>query len=480
VEEQNGADAGSPPKKQAKAQSSLGKIRIPSLPGAVPTVLHSEAPKTQAPKLAITTTLPKISFKRRPTSVTTPHIKLKTQGKAPVRPVGVGYDSEAEDVEIDPAIESQVILRFENDENGDCEYLQNAIKEKKLGLPISKGGADVMLRFFEREGRRAMITVRGRHYAAAMLDLPCVIESMKSWDKRGWWKSADVCQILFVLGRCANEEEARKYQLPPEVDAKHWLYPHGLTPPMHWVRKRRFRSRVSYRTIEAVEAEVERLLEADQEVWDQGGTSTYGWVDLDKEQRERELAEEDEEEEPEGEGEGYYGAVVDGYEYNAENVEIEAEEDEEDELAALMQAGLEEAEMEIEVEPSTAAVTPGGTTTLHLSPEALLPTGITSDSGATPASQTQTDTGDEADETGDDVGNEVDEEDEEEIARQQELAQQREEIEDLKKEIAAAEEQVQKQRNPLLQQRAAAKVKSLKTDLQLKLANLGEDGEEED
>src|SRR5579871_468463 len=59
VEEQNGEEAGSPPKKQAKAQPSLGKIRIPSLPGTIPIALHSAAPKTKAPKLAITTSIPK-------------------------------------------------------------------------------------------------------------------------------------------------------------------------------------------------------------------------------------------------------------------------------------------------------------------------------------------------------------------------------------------------------------------------------------
>jgi transcription initiation factor TFIID subunit 7 len=42
-----------------------------------------------------------------------------------------------------------------------------------------------------------------------------------------------------------------------------FIWPHGITPPLHQVRKRRFRRRVNRRTIESVEQEVERLLEQD-------------------------------------------------------------------------------------------------------------------------------------------------------------------------------------------------------------------------
>ncbi|OAV86150.1 hypothetical protein PTTG_30055 [Puccinia triticina 1-1 BBBD Race 1] len=41
------------------------------------------------------------------------------------------------------------------------------------------------------------------------------------------------------------------------------IYPHGLTPPLHHVQKRRFRKRLNKRTIETVERAVERLLEED-------------------------------------------------------------------------------------------------------------------------------------------------------------------------------------------------------------------------
>lgn len=42
-----------------------------------------------------------------------------------------------------------------------------------------------------------------------------------------------------------------------------FICPHGITPPLHHVRKRRFRKRLNKRTIETVERAVERLLEED-------------------------------------------------------------------------------------------------------------------------------------------------------------------------------------------------------------------------
>lgn len=146
----------------------------------------------------------------------------------------------------------------------DCDYLRQAIEEKRFGPP-SRGGADVSFKALTRDGRRSVVTIRGHIYAATLVDLPCIVEAMKSWDKRGWYKSADICQMLLVLGRVASEEEAKTYPLPKDIDATSWQFAHGLTPPLRWVRKRRFRKRISNRTIETVELEVARLLKEDME-----------------------------------------------------------------------------------------------------------------------------------------------------------------------------------------------------------------------
>ena len=44
-----------------------------------------------------------------------------------------------------------------------------------------------------------------------------------------------------------------------------YIWPHGISPPLRHVRKRRFRKRLSRRTIEVVEEHVEELLKLDEE-----------------------------------------------------------------------------------------------------------------------------------------------------------------------------------------------------------------------
>lgn len=44
-----------------------------------------------------------------------------------------------------------------------------------------------------------------------------------------------------------------------------YVWPHGMTPPLRHVRKRRFRKRISRRAIEVVEENVEELLKKDDD-----------------------------------------------------------------------------------------------------------------------------------------------------------------------------------------------------------------------
>lgn len=44
-----------------------------------------------------------------------------------------------------------------------------------------------------------------------------------------------------------------------------YVWPHGITPPLRHVRKRRFRKRISRRAIEVVEENVEELLKRDED-----------------------------------------------------------------------------------------------------------------------------------------------------------------------------------------------------------------------
>jgi transcription initiation factor TFIID subunit 7 len=390
---------------------------------------------------------------------TTPHIKFKQKGKPPVRPLGVGYDSEASDREVDPMIEEEFMLRMVPGE--DCEYIRKAIENRMMG-PDGKR-ADVKIRFFDREGRRCMIIVRGRPYAASVVDLPCIVEGMKSWDRKSWWKTADINQMMLVHGPVKNEKEAMDYPLPgPELDKETWAYAHGLTPPMRWVRKRRFRKRMSTKAIEAVEQELERLIRADQE---SVGQVKYELVDLDRVSRgastrvqeyEEEYGDEDAEGDMEEEQDYFQGAM---------------EEQDEDAMVADLEAAM--------MEPSTdelgEAETPVESSTL----EDSAMRGVIESEAETPAAGTTSkeDSGDDesaSEEEDDDVA-EVGGEAAEAAA---DLQRQREEIEDLEAAIQGQMAEMEKLTNPLLRRKKMQKIQSLRDDLELKKKAIGE-GEED-
>jgi len=235
---------------------------------------------------------------------------------------------------------------------------------------------------------------------------------------------------------------------------------------MHNVRKRRFRKRVSHRTIEAAEAEVERLLSMDQKCREMRGVTKYEVVDLEMEGEEDDEVEYDDEEDAEGEPDEDMG-------------------DNDDLLASMMQQ-LEEDDVVAEL-PSGAVVgdttvasnAPTPTVSAELlqvvedatSPSQIEP-GVTDGEG-----EGEGDEGDEAeddeDSGSDDDDAEESEEDEDARSRAQEKAQQQEEVEYLEKELAMQREAYTKQSNPLLKNRMKDKIKGLEADLQIKKRALG-------
>lgn len=105
-----------------------------------------------------------------------------------------------------------------------------------------------------------------------IVDLPTVVESLKTIDRKSVYKSADICQMMICkdeLDPASTEEESptkNKKKDPFKVDKK-FLYPHGVTPPTKNVRRRRFRKTLKKKSAEApeIEKEVKRLLRADNE-----------------------------------------------------------------------------------------------------------------------------------------------------------------------------------------------------------------------
>ncbi|KAI9374851.1 TAFII55 protein conserved region-domain-containing protein [Aspergillus egyptiacus] len=395
-------------------------------------------------------------------------IRIKNKGLVPNRPVGVGYDSEASDTELDPAIEEQFILRMLPGE--DCEYLRRAISERRFDK------SEFSFKPLTREGRRAVLRIRDKQYAAALVDLPCIIEGMKSWDRRGWYKSADICQMLLVLGPVASEAEAMDYPLPSEIqqsDDKTLQYPHGLTPPLRWVRKRRFRDRISTRTIEQVEKAVEDLIAQDEAAI---GPPRYELVDKTSLDRAEGLVngdyedydEYDDEQDAEGEVDEAMGEVDGMFE------------DFEDSLAAEMEAVLAGDTYGGAGATAGAGAAEGAERTVEAEVVEELPdTGVYQ--AGTPMATKPSTPGPTADTSGDESEGsngeeEVDEEelDEEQLEQQRQIQQQREEIAELEALIRARTAEWEIQKNQILKGKLAKRIHDLKQELALKKVSIGE------
>ncbi|KAL9127907.1 MAG: hypothetical protein Q9217_003293 [Psora testacea] len=414
---------------------------------------------------------------RTPSSAGAPLLKIKTRGKPPPRPLGVGYDSEASDREEDPTITDNFILRMAPGE--DCDYLRKAVAERNFG-PVKQGGADVRMRFLTKDGRRAVIVIRGRMYAAILVDLPCILEAMKSWEKKNWWKSGDIWQMLLVLGRCKNEDEAMRYRLPTqrgELDEKTWQWAHGITPPLRWARRRRFRKRISVKAVEEDEAEVERLLQADLECVP--GTSKYRLFDSVAEYDREQSLMQDEEEDEDAEGEIDDQAALSGVGGPAA-----VEEDDEDVFAAEMERAMAEHADET---AAAAAQTPAAIGTpmgqAYASTPASGPsTPALGKIAATESPQPPTSSGasDDEDEESDESDEDAPAVDEDVLERQQELQRQKEEISDLETAIAKEKQGLARTTNAILRSKILRRIEGLEGDLEVRKRALGVDGDEEE
>ena len=445
-----------------------------------------------------------------PKSATTPHtplIKLKHKGKVPKRPLGVGYDSELSDRETDPTISEAFMFRMPP--GPDCDILRNAVENGLIGVRKADGGVDITMNFNDRHGRRALLNIEGRLYAATVVDLPCIIEGMKSWDKKGWIKSADVSQMFLVLGRIASKEEVENYPLPPEVDPQTFQYAHGVTPPMQWVRKRRFArtKRTSLSAIEAVERKVAQLLADDEEAesvkWDVLDYDTYTREEYERERSLRQSYDEsmdgyDEDAEGEEVDEEYFGQQTQG-EATADSAEMDDDEvaaeleahllasDEEDEDSFAQDSGIaatstpaaqphtaHDPETSFAVTASTSASPSAATASATAAPT---PAGATTTTSSAEEEDESSDA-DAEDASGSDDDLNADDEDisdEEEAAARREV---REKITELKESIQEEEEKFRIMQNPIIRKKIQIQIGKLRADLEMTKRGAGMIGEE--
>ncbi|KAL1509024.1 hypothetical protein ABEB36_003830 [Hypothenemus hampei] len=122
----------------------------------------------------------------------------------------------------------------------------------------------------ENDMRHAEVRLDHWLLPAKVVDLPTIIESLKTIDNKSFYKTADVCQMLLCKedeDQTTDEESTQKKKKDPNKVDKKYLWPHGVTPPTKNVRKRRFRKTLKKKYVEApeIEKEVKRLLRIDND-----------------------------------------------------------------------------------------------------------------------------------------------------------------------------------------------------------------------
>lgn len=138
---------------------------------------------------------------------------------------------------------------------------------------LTNGGLKDRLQIeFNEDARSAKVVFDGVTFTAKLHDLPCIVESWKTFDKKSLWKTGDICQMLICRdpddpGFTSEEEEQNSFDYFKKRlhEAKKYQHPHGITPPLKNVRKRRFRKTAKQKYVDApeIEKEVKRLLRAD-------------------------------------------------------------------------------------------------------------------------------------------------------------------------------------------------------------------------
>jgi len=126
--------------------------------------------------------------------------------------------------------------------------------------------------------RKGMVAFDDWNMSAKVVDLPTIIESQKTIDRKTFYKIADICQMVICKEGGASDEEDNSAPIKPKkfhpnkVEKK-YLFPHGICPPLKNCRKRRFRKTMKKNyEVPEIEKELRRLFRADEEAvsitWD--------------------------------------------------------------------------------------------------------------------------------------------------------------------------------------------------------------------
>ncbi|CAF1173209.1 unnamed protein product, partial [Didymodactylos carnosus] len=163
-----------------------------------------------------------------------------------------------------------------------CERLtSNGEYADKLRDLVASGDEKIKERLFidlNPETRKGRVKFDDIVFKATLYDLPCIIESYKTFDRKTLYKIADISQLLVcrLPNDHSSSEDDEKHKNLSDIESKtkkkkehekKFQWPHGITPPLKNVRKRRFRKVARQKTQDhaEIEKEVRRLFRADNE-----------------------------------------------------------------------------------------------------------------------------------------------------------------------------------------------------------------------
>jgi TATA-binding protein-associated factor Taf7 len=200
-------------------------------------------------------------------------------------------------------LENQLILRMPTikDENGTIKLhpatttlrtiMEKLITENSTAANAKENLEEILKdRLFidiNTETRKGTLKFDDEVFEARLVDLPCIIESLKTTDKKMFYKSSDICQMIVCKAKedkWSSDDDAdteansakkskKKGENGNEVysnsinAAKKYQWPHGIAPSLKNVRRKRFRKVAKKKIIDyaEIEKEVKQLFRADRE-----------------------------------------------------------------------------------------------------------------------------------------------------------------------------------------------------------------------
>uniref|UniRef100_A0A672N8T2 Transcription initiation factor TFIID subunit 7-like n=1 Tax=Sinocyclocheilus grahami TaxID=75366 RepID=A0A672N8T2_SINGR len=162
-------------------------------------------------------------------------------------------------------LESQFVLRLPQ------EYASTV---RRIAQSSSMNMKDRLTVELHADGHHGIVRVDRVPLACKLVDLPCILESLKTVDKKTFYKTADICQMLVCtldgdlyppLEEPTGTTDPKSKKKDKDKDKK-FIWNHGskYLPLLYW-NLRMLRQPISYIESPDVEKEVKRLLSTDAE-----------------------------------------------------------------------------------------------------------------------------------------------------------------------------------------------------------------------